>query len=174
MPDLLVRPAAPPDIPAIARIYGQAVREGTASFELTEPGETEMMQRYESLKAAGYPYLVAALDGAVLGYAYAGLYRARPAYRWTVEDSVYVDVAAHRRGVGRALLDRLIADSAALGFRQMIAVIGDTANVGSIELHRAAGFRMVGTFQNVGFKFGRWLDSVLMQKELGDGARTMP
>jgi phosphinothricin acetyltransferase len=174
MPDVLVRPVSSRDIPAIARIYGQAVREGTASFELDEPGEADMLQRYESLTAAGYPYVVAELDGAILGYAYAGLYRARPAYRWTVEDSVYVDVGAHRRGVGRALLARLIADSEALGFRQMIAVIGDTANTGSIELHRAAGFRMVGTFENVGFKFGRWLDSVLMQRPLGPGAQTPP
>jgi len=174
MPDILVRPASPRDIPAITTIYGQAVREGTASFELEEPGEAEMMQRYESLTAAGYPYVVAELDGAILGYAYAALYRARPAYRWTVEDSVYVGVGAHRRGVGRALLGRLIADCEAVGFRQMIAVIGDTANAGSIELHRAAGFRMVGTFDNVGFKFGRWLDSVLMQRPLGPGAQAPP
>ena len=105
-----------------------------------------------------------------LGYAYAGPYRARPAYRWTVEDSVYVDAGAHRRGLGRALLARLIGESEARGFRQMIAVIGDSANVSSIELHRALGFRMVGTFDNVGFKFGRWLDSVLMQRPLGPGA----
>jgi len=174
MPDILVRPASPRDIPAITTIYGQAVREGTASFELEEPGEAEMMQRYESLTAAGYPYVVAERDGAILGYAYAAQYRARPAYRWTVEDSVYVGVGAHRRGVGRALLARLIADCEVLGFRQMIAVIGDTANAGSIELHRAAGFRMVGTFDNVGFKFGRWLDSVLMQRPLGPGAQTPP
>jgi phosphinothricin acetyltransferase len=174
MPDILVRLASPRDIPAITTIYDQAVREGTASFELDEPGEAEMMQRYESLTAAGYPYVVAEQDGAILGYAYAAQYRARPAYRWTVEDSVYVGVGAHRRGVGRALLARLIADCEALGFRQMIAVIGDTANAGSIELHRAAGFRMVGTFDNVGFKFGRWLDSVLMQRPLGPGAQAPP
>jgi phosphinothricin acetyltransferase len=174
MPGILVRPATPKDIPAVARIYGQAVREGTASFEIEIPDAAEMMRRYESLSAAGYPYVVAELDGALLGYAYAGLYRARPAYRWTVEDSVYVEVGAHRRGVGRALIELLIADSEARGFRQMIAVIGDTANTGSIELHRAAGFRMVGTFENVGFKFGRWLDSVLMQRPLGPGAQTPP
>jgi len=133
-----------------------------------------MLLRYEALMSGGYPYLVADVDGAVLGYAYAGLYRARPAYRWTIEDSVYVDVSAHRRGLGRALLVRLIADSEARGFRQMIAVIGDSANVGSIELHRAAGFRLVGTFENVGFKFGRWLDSVLMQRPLGPGADALP
>jgi len=174
MPDILVRFASPRDIPAITTIYGQAVREGTASFELEEPDGAEMMQRYESLTAAGYPYVVAEQDGAILGYAYAAQYRARPAYRWTVEDSVYVGVGAHRRGVGRTLLGRLIADCEVLGFRQMIAVIGDTANAGSIELHRAAGFRMVGTFDNVGFKFGRWLDSVLMQRPLGPGAQAPP
>ena len=174
MPDILVRPATPADIPAITRIYSQAVREGTASFEIEVPDAAQMMQRFENLVAAGYPYVAAEFDGAILGYAYAGLYRARPAYRWTVEDSVYVDLTAQRRGVGRALLDRLIADSEACGFRQMIAVIGDTGNTGSIELHRAAGFRMVGTFENVGFKFGRWLDSVLMQRALGPGAQTPP
>jgi phosphinothricin acetyltransferase len=172
--DILVRPAAPHDIPAITVIYRQAVREGTASFEFEEPDEAEMTRRYQSLMSSGYPYLVAEHDNGILGYAYAGLYRARPAYRWTVEDSVYVDVNAHRRGVGRALIERLIADSETCGFRQMIAVIGDTANTGSIELHRAAGFRMVGTFENVGFKFGRWLDSVLMQRPLGPGSQTTP
>ena len=118
--------------------------------------------------------LVAQIEGEILGYAYAGPYRARPAYRWTVEDSVYVAPAAQRRGIGRALLDRLIIETERGGFRQMIAVIGDSANVGSIELHRAAGFRLVGTFDNVGFKFGRWLDSVLMQRPLGTGATTAP
>jgi phosphinothricin acetyltransferase len=174
MSDLLVRPATPHDLAAIAAIYGHAVRNGTASFELETPSDVEMQRRYDELVGAGYPYVVAEQAGAVLGYAYAGLYRARPAYRWTVEDSVYVDVAAQGRGIGRALLNRLIAESEARGFRQMIAVIGDTANVGSIGLHRAAGFQMVGTLENVGHKFGRWLDSVLMQRALGTGALTAP
>jgi len=174
MPEPSIRPATPADIPAITRIYDQAVREGTASFEIVPPDEAEMRRRYESLRSGGYPYLVADLAGVIAGYAYAGPYRARPAYRWTVENSVYVDIAAQRRGVGRVLLARLIAESAARGYRQMIAVIGDAANASSIELHRAAGFRMVGTFDNVGFKFGRWLDSVLMQRALGDGAKTAP
>ncbi len=172
--DLLIRPTTAADIPAITRIYDQAVREGTASFELTPPDEAEMMRRYETLQAGDHPYVVAQIGGAVVGYAYAGTYRARPAYRWTLEDSVYVDIAAHSRGIGRALLGRLIAEAEARGFRQMIAVIGDSANAASIELHRALGFRMVGTFENVGFKFGRWLDSVLMQRALGDGAKTAP
>jgi L-amino acid N-acyltransferase YncA len=172
--DVLIRPVSPADLPAITRIYRQAVLEGTASFELEAPDEAEMTRRYEALMSGGYPYLVAATGDAVVGYAYAGLYRARPAYRWTVEDSVYVDTTAHRRGLGRALLGRLIAESEARGCRQMIAVIGDNANAGSIELHRAAGFRMVGNFENVGFKFGRWLDSILMQRALGPGAAAPP
>ena len=132
-----------------------------------------MARRYEMLRAGGYPYLVAELDGEIVGYAYAGPYRARPAYRWSVEDAIYIAPSSQRRGIGRALLERLIANAEVGGFRQMIAVIGDSANAGSIELHRAAGFRMVGTFDNVGFKFGRWLDTVLMQRALGRGG-TMP
>jgi L-amino acid N-acyltransferase YncA len=174
MPDICVRPAELRDLAAITGIYDHAVRHGTASFELEPPDEKEMRRRYESLRAGPYPYLVAELGGTVAGYAYAGPYRARPAYYWTVEDSIYIAPQSHRRGIGRALLDRLIADSEAGGFRQMIAVIGDSANAGSIELHRATGFRMVGTFDNVGFKFGRWLDSVLMQRPLGRGAATSP
>ena len=174
MTDVSIRPAAPSDIAAITRIYDQAVREGTASFELEPPDQAEMTRRYESLVSGGYPYVVAEVGGILAGYAYAGVYRARPAYRWTIEDSVYIDTRMQRRGLGRILLHRLIADSEARGFRQMIAVIGDSAHAGSIELHRAAGFRMVGTFENVGFKFGRWLDSVLMQRALGPGATSPP
>jgi L-amino acid N-acyltransferase YncA len=174
MTDVSIRRAAPSDIAAITRIYDQAVREGTASFELAPPDEAEMTRRYETLMAGGYPYLVAEVGGILAGYAYAGVYRARPAYRWTIEDSVYVDPSMQRRGLGRILLDRLIAESEERGFRQMIAVIGDSAHAGSIELHRAAGFRMVGTFEHVGFKFGRWLDTVLMQRPLGAGAASPP
>jgi len=174
MPDISIRHAQPRDLAAITRIYDQAVRHGTASFELEPPDQTEMTRRFESLMAGGYPYLVAEAGGAVLGYAYAGPYRARPAYHWTVEDSIYIAPQSHRRGIGRMLLERLIVESEAGGFRQMIAVIGDSANAGSIELHRAAGFRMVGTFDNVGFKFGRWLDSVLMQRPLGEGSKSVP
>lgn len=174
MIDASIRPAGPSDIAAITRIYDQAVREGTASFELEPPDEAEMTRRYEGLMSGGYPYVVAEVGGTVAGYAYAGVYRARPAYRWTIEDSVYIDTRMQRRGLGSILLHRLIAESEARGFRQMIAVIGDSAHTGSIELHRAAGFRMVGTFENVGFKFGRWLDSVLMQRALGPGATSPP
>ena len=171
---MLIRAALPHDLAVITGIYDHAVRHGTASFELEPPDQKEMTRRYEALLANGYPYLVAEIEGEIAGYAYAGPYRARPAYHWSVEDSIYVAPQSHRRGVGRALIERLIADAEAAGFRQMIAVIGDSANTGSIELHRCAGFRMVGTFDNVGFKFGRWLDSVLMQRPLGAGATTAP
>ena len=174
MRETSIRPATTADVPAIARIYGHAVRHGTASFELDTPDEPEIERRQTALRDGGFPYLVAETGGTVLGFAYAGPYRLRPAYRWTVEDSIYVDPAAHRRGVGTALLVRLIADSEARGYRQMIAVIGDSEQAGSIALHHATGFRMVGTFRNVGFKFGRWLDSVLMQRALGLGAMSAP
>jgi L-amino acid N-acyltransferase YncA len=169
-----IRPAQPRDLAVITTIYDDAVRHGTASFELDPPDQAEMARRYEALRVGGYPYLVAELDGDIVGYAYAGPYRARPAYRWSVEDSIYVAPQAQRRGIGSALLARLLAEAEAGGFRQMLAVIGDSANTGSVELHRAAGFRLVGTFENVGFKFGRWLDTVLMQRELGRGATTKP
>jgi len=171
---MVIRPVRPSDLATITAIYDHAVRCGTASFELDPPDESEMARRYESLYTGGYPYLVAAVDGAVAGYAYAGPYRARPAYHWSVEDSIYIAADAQGRGIGRALITRLIAEAEAGGFRQMIAVIGDSANTASIELHRRAGFRLVGTFENVGFKFGRWLDSVLMQRSLGKGATADP
>jgi L-amino acid N-acyltransferase YncA len=171
---MLIRAAQPQDLAVITAIYDHAVRHGTASFELEPPDAGEMTRRYETLRRGGYPYLVAEIDGELLGYAYAGPYRARPAYHWSVEDSIYIAPQSHRRGIGRALIERLIAEAQAAGFRQMIAVIGDSANAGSIELHRRAGFRMVGTFDNVGFKFGRWLDSVLMQRPLGAGSTTDP
>jgi phosphinothricin acetyltransferase len=167
-----IRAAIPADIPAIAAIYAHAVKHGTASFEIDAPDEAEMTRRQKALLDGGFPYVVAQNDGEIAGYAYAGPYRARPAYRWSVEDSVYVHPGAHRRGVGRTLLAHLIRNSETRGFRQMIAVIGDSAQASSIELHRAAGFRMIGTIRNVGYKFDRWLDSVLMQRDLGPGAKT--
>jgi L-amino acid N-acyltransferase YncA len=174
MTGVLIRPAGAADIPAITRIYAHAVRHGTASFELEPPDEAEMARRQQALIAGGYPYLAATADEAVLAYAYAGAYRARPAYRFSVEDSVYVAPQAQRRGIGRGLLDRLIGEAEQRGFRQMIAVIGDSAQTASIELHRAAGFRLIGAIENVGFKFDRWLDTVLMQRALGPGATTKP
>jgi L-amino acid N-acyltransferase YncA len=174
MTDVLLRSAKPGDIPELTRIYAHAVRHGTASFELEPPDVAEMTRRYHALVERGYPYLVAQSAGEVLGYAYAGAYRARPAYRWTVENSIYVAPNVHRRGVGGALMRRLIEASEARGYRQMIAVIGDSANLASIELHRALGFHMVGTLTHTGFKFGRWLDTVLMQRSLGPGAAAPP
>jgi len=170
----VIRPTIPSDIPAITRIYAEAVEHGTASFELEPPDETEMARRMQSLMDGGFPYLASEVDGVLVGYAYAGPYRPRRAYRFSVEDSIYVDPGTHRKGVGRALLHRLIEECERRGYRQMIAVIGDSAQTSSIELHRAAGFRMIGAIENVGFKFDRWLDTVLMQRELGPGGGTKP
>ncbi|MBV9349027.1 MAG: N-acetyltransferase [Pseudolabrys sp.] len=169
-----IRPANFADIPAITRIYGHAVKTGTASFELEPPDEAEMKTRMENLLNGKFPYLAAEIDGKVAGYAYAGLYRTRPAYRHTVENSVYVAPEFHKRGIGKVLLDALIDASAARGFRQMIAVIGDSNQAASIALHKACGFEMVGPLKNVGWKFGRWLDTVLMQRALGEGANAPP
>jgi L-amino acid N-acyltransferase YncA len=174
MSSLEIRPAAAADLPAITEIYQQAVLYGTATFELIPPDLAEMTRRFGVLMDGGFPYLAAALDGRVVGYAYAGAYRPRPAYRFTVENSVYLEPAIHRRGIGMQLLRRLIAESEARGYRQMIAVIGDSANAGSIGVHTICGFQMIGTHPNVGFKFGRWLDTVMMQRALGEGGDTLP
>jgi L-amino acid N-acyltransferase YncA len=174
MPALDIRPATEADLPIVTAIYEQAVRFGTATFELQPPDLAEMTRRFHALIDGGFPYVVATLDGRVVGYAYAGAYRPRPAYRFTVENSVYLEPATHRRGIGLQLLQRLITDCEARGFRQMIAVIGDSANAGSIGVHTRAGFSMIGTHPNVGFKFGRWLDTVMMQLALGEGAATVP
>ena len=174
MAPVSIRPATPADIPAVTRIYAEAVTHGTASFELEAPDEAEMARRQSALLDGGYPYIVAEIGGAVAGYAYAGPYRPRPAYRFSVEDSIYVDPKAQRGGIGRALLECLIEEATQRGFRQMIAVIGDSAQTPSIQLHRALGFRPIGNIENVGFKFDRWLDSVLMQRALGPGATTKP
>ncbi|MBI3703525.1 MAG: N-acetyltransferase [Rhizobiales bacterium] len=169
-----IRPAQTADIPAITRIYAHAVERGTASFELTPPDETEMARRMRHLLDNNFPYLAAEVDGALAGYAYASLYRTRPAYRFTVEDSVYVAPDMHRRGIGKMLLEKLIEDCTALGFRQMIAVIGDSDQAASIGVHKACGFEPAGNLQNVGYKFDRWLDTPLMQRALGRGSSTQP
>ena len=171
----VLRPACPGDIAAITAIYEREVLTGTATYELIPPDEAEMMRRFEEMRAKHYPYLVAEGDGGtVLGYAYAGGYRARPAYNWLVEDSIYLAPSARGRGVGTALLTRLVEKCERLGFRQMLAVIGDSANQGSIGLHRKTGFQMIGTMPATGLKFGRWIDTVLMQRPLGNGADTIP
>jgi len=169
-----IRPATEADLPAITAIYEHAVRFGTATFELDPPDLDEMTRRFRSLAEGKFPYLAAELDGAVVGYAYAGPYRPRPAYRFSVENSVYFDPNAQGRGLGKRILQELIAQSEQRGFRQMVAVIGDSANAASIGVHRSTGFKMIGTCENVGFKFGRWLDTVMMQHDLGEGARTTP
>jgi len=174
MPDFDIRPAASEDLRTITAIYAYAVRTGTATFELEPPDLAEMTSRFDKLNDGGYPYLVAAQGENVLGYAYAGPYRPRPAYRFTVENSVYFAPEAQRRGMGIVLLNELIARSTRSGFRQMIAVIGDSANAGSIAVHTRAGFELVGIHRNVGFKFGRWLDTVMMQRALGDGGTAAP
>jgi phosphinothricin acetyltransferase len=172
--DITIRAAGAGDIAAITRIYADAVRHGTASFELEPPVEAEMALRQQALLTQRYPYLVAERAGTVAGYAYVGAYRARPAYDWCVEDSIYIAPEFHRQGIGRLLLERLVDEAAARGYRQMIGVIGDTANAASIAVHAAVGFRLVGTFQSTGWKHGRWLDTVLMQRALGSGDTAPP
>jgi phosphinothricin acetyltransferase len=172
---LTIRPAKTFDIAAITRIYAHAVEYGSSSFELTPPDEAEMARRMDDLVGKDFPYLAAEIDGVLAGYAYAGLYRTRPAYRFTLEDSVYIASEMHRRGVGRALLVALIDASEARGFRQMIAVIGDSPRqAASIGLHEALGFQHVGILQDVGYKFGGWRDTALMQRALGSGGKTDP
>jgi L-amino acid N-acyltransferase YncA len=171
---LEIRPTAAADLPSITGIYEHAVRFGTATFEIDPPDLAEMTRRFDMLMDGGFPYVVAALEGRVVGYAYAGAYRPRPAYRFTVENSVYLQPTIQRRGIGLQLLQRLIGECEARGFRQMIAVIGDSANAASVGVHLRCGFEMIGTHPNVGFKFGRWLDTVMMQRSLGEGATTVP
>ena len=162
------------DIPAITAIYRHAVLTGRASFELEPPDEAEMLRRRETLLAGNHPYLVAEVRGEVVGYAYAGAYRPRPAYRNSVENSVYVSNKMHGRGVGRRLLAALIDEATRRGFRQMIAVIGDSNNTSSIRLHEALGFGHVGVLRSVGWKHEQWLNTVLMQRALGLGDEAPP
>ncbi|MGC1464646.1 MAG: N-acetyltransferase family protein [Pseudolabrys sp.] len=171
---LRIRPAMLTDTPAITRIYAHAVAHGTASFELEPPDEAEMTRRMKALLDGKFPYFVAEIDGVVAGYAYASLYRTRPAYRFTVENSVYVAPEMHRRGIGKVLLEKLIDACTTLGFRQMIAVIGDSDQAASIGVHKACGFEPAGNLKNIGYKFGRWLDTPLMQRVLGPGATREP
>lgn len=175
MPNITIRDATPADLPAITAIYEHAVRHGTATYELEPPSLAEITARYEALRGEGYPYIVAEEAGRLLGYAYAGAFRARPAYRFIVEDSIYLDPAAQGRGVGRLLLDALVAQAAALGFRQIVAVIGDGhAQSASVKVHERAGFRHSGKLVGSGFKHGRWLDTVFMQLDVNGGSSTPP
>jgi L-amino acid N-acyltransferase YncA len=173
MSDVRIRTAAPSDIAAITRIYADAVRSGTATFEVEPPTEAEIARRVHALQANNYPYLVAERSGLIAGYAYAGPYHLRPAYRWTVEDSIYLDPQFQRQGIGGLLMRQLLADVETRGFRQMIALVGDSTNAASVALHAAAGFQRIGTLRSVGFKHGRWLDVVMMQRPLG-GADASP
>ena len=171
---VVIRPATPADLPDIQRIYGHHVMTGLASFEEIAPDLAEMTRRFPTRVEAGFPYLVAELDGRVVGYSYCGPYRPRPAYRYSVENSVYLAPESAGRGIGRLLLSALIERATALGKRQMVAVIGDSANHASIGLHQALGFRRVGVIEGAGFKHGRWVDSVLMQRALGPGLTQPP
>ena len=169
-PPLLIRPSSPDDLAAMATIYGAYVRRGTGTFEIDAPTPQALGQRRTDVLAAGWPWLVAQQGGAVKAYAYAAPFRPRPAYRFCLEDSIYVAEDCGGRGVGRALLAELLSVCEARGARQMLAVIGDTGNQASIALHRALGFEHVGVLQTEGWKFNRWLDVVMMQRPLGLGS----
>lgn len=173
-PAVTIRASEERDLAAIAAIYAHHVLHGLATFEIEPPDATEMGRRRAHVLALGLPYLVAELDGQVAGYAYAAPFRERPAYRYTLEDSIYIGRDFVGRGAGRALLEALIAACARAGYRQLVAVIGDSANQASIGVHAACGFRHAGLLPGVGFKFGRWVDSVFMQRDLGEGERSMP
>ena len=169
-----IRDATEDDLATIQEIYADHVLNGLASFEETPPDITEIMHRFATLRNGNYPYLVAVVGNVVRGFAYAGPYRPRPAYRFSVENSIYLAADAYRQGIGSALLDKLIERCTALGFRQMLAVIGDSDNSGSIALHLGRGFLHRATNKSVGFKHGRWVDQVIMQRALGEGDETLP
>lgn len=174
MDDVNIRLATSDDLPSITEIYRHHVLNGLASFEEEPPDLAEMRSRFDRLMAEGKPYLVADAQQGVVGYAYAGAYRARHCYRFTLEDAIYMAPGSGGRGVGLKLLNRLVDDCAAGGWRQLIAVIGDSANTGSIRVHEKAGFRLVGVRKDVGFKKNRWVDSVQMQRALGPGGSQPP
>jgi phosphinothricin acetyltransferase len=171
---MLVRSAAPQDLPAIHSIYAHHVLHGLASFEEEAPPLEEMRRRFEDVTGSGLPYLAAEEKGEVLGYGYCTLYRSRSAYRYTLEDSIYVKHGRQRKGIGKALLAELIVRCEKLHYRQIIAVIGDSANTASIGVHESLGFVRAGNLRSTGYKFGRWVDSVLMQLPLGHGDMTSP
>jgi L-amino acid N-acyltransferase YncA len=171
---MLIRSATPSDFVAITAIYRDHVLTGTATFEIDPPDAGEMARRHADITSKGLPYLVAEIDGALAGYAYANTFRPRVAYRFTVENSVYLSPAFHRRGVGKALMQAVIAHCQAAGIRQMMAVIGDSNNTASVALHKSLGFDGYSVQRAVGLKFGRWLDTVTMQLEIGEGSSSLP
>lgn len=171
---LTIRPSTADDLPAITAIYAWNVEHGTGTFELEAPDLAEMTRRRDDVLGKGLPWLVAERGGQVLGYAYANHFRQRRAYRFCLEDSIYLADQARGQGIGRLLLAELVARCEAAGARQMLAVIGDSANAGSIGVHRALGFEHTGLLRSAGWKFGRWLDVVLMQKALGTGDSNEP
>ena len=172
--ELLIRPSCDDDVAAITAIYGHHVLHGVASFEEVPPSEAEMARRRAEIVGRGFPYVVGERDGKIVGYCYTGPYRTRVGYRFSVEDSIYIDPSEVGRGIGRALLAEVIERSTELGYRQMIAVIGGSETLPSIRLHAALGFAHIGVFTGIGFKFGRWIDSVYMQRPLGPGASAPP
>ena len=172
MSEVLIRPSTPGDLAALTALYAWHVRHGTGTFEIEPPDEDEMARRRADVLARGLPFLALEHAGEFKGYAYANQFRPRPAYRFCVEDSVYLAADAMGRGFGRFLLAELVARCEAAGARQMLAVIGDSANAGSIGVHRSLGFEPVGTMKSAGWKFERWLDVVVMQRSLGAGANT--
>ena len=172
--DLVIRDSTDADVTAIQAIYAHAVLHGLASFEVEVPDADEIARRRRAILDGGYPHIVAERNGEVQGYAYASAYRPRISYRYSVENSIYIRPDRHRQGIGRALLAALIARCEAGPWRQMIAVIGDSANHASIRLHEEAGFARIGTLPSVGWKFGRWVDSVLLQRPLGPGDGAPP
>ena len=170
----LIRPRTDADMSRITEIYAHHVLNGASSWELSPPDMAEMTSRAQALEDAGFPYFVAELGGTVVGYTYAAAYRPRPAYRFTVENTVYIDDQLRRGGIGTALLQHLIDACTAHGYRQMIGIIGDSQNLQSIEFHEKMGFTHIGTVKNIGFKFDRWMDQVILQRPLGDGPNTTP
>lgn len=172
--NVIIRPATAQDIPAITAIFAHEVTHGTASWAYEPPDANEMLAKLQTLQGQGYPFLCAEVDGLVAGYSNASAYRPREGYRFLVEDSIYVDQQFRGRGIAKLLLGALIERCTEAGFRQMIAVIGDSDNTPSIALHQRLGFEQVGLLPNIGYKFDRWLDSVLMQRGLGDGAASAP
>lgn len=172
---MLIRHALPDDLGRITEIYADAVLNGTATYELEPPSQAEMAGRYEALMQGGYPYFVAERDGKIAGFAYAGPFRARPAYRFIVEDSIYIAPDAKGEGLGKALMQALIEESTRLGYRQIVAVIGDGhAESASVKLHERLGFHHTGRMEGSGYKHGRWLDTVFMQLSMNGGASTQP